>query len=166
MKTMDYMESIRELTDRKSWYAVAALLDTDEARISRIRKGILHPSNEMCFKIAALLELEPSEVIAAVEMEAAKSEEKKEFWKGHFFRHGKAAMIGTAVLCMLTLHADDTSAATGGTELKKDLIRHYANLHSAIGRLISRTYSLASTGSNLWLRSFWPLATRPAQLCV
>lgn len=105
-KTMEYMESIREMTERKSWYAVANLLETSEINVSRIRKGTRHPSNEMCFRIAELLDLEPSEVIAAVEMEAAKDEEVREFWKNHFFRHGRAAAIVGILLCTSTFYSD------------------------------------------------------------
>lgn len=110
-KTMEYMESIRELTAKKSWYAVANLLETSEINISRIRKGTRHPSNEMCFRIAELLELEPSEVIAAIEMEASKDEEKKEFWKNHFFQHGRVAGIAILALCINSFYNEQATAS-------------------------------------------------------
>lgn len=129
-KTMEYMDSIRELTERKSWYAVANLLETDEANVSRIRKGKKHPSNEMCFRIAEILELEPSEVIAVVEMEAAKDEEKKEFWKNHFFQHGRVAVIAIAAVCTVSFYSDQAEAfattESGKSVHAGHIIAHYA----------------------------------------
>lgn len=154
-KTMEYMDSIRELTERKSWYAVANLLETSEINISRIRKGTRHPSNEMCFRIAELLELEPSEVIAVVEMEAAKDEEKKEFWKNHFFQHGRVAMIAIAAVCTVSFYSDQAEASAI-TENGKSV--HAGNVISHYAKYIMHVLNLAWTilRQNVRQFHFWP----------
>jgi plasmid maintenance system antidote protein VapI len=140
-KMTDYLESVRELTAKKSWYAVAHLLETDEANISRIRRGQKNASNEICFRIAELLELEPSEVIAVVEMEAAKDEEKKEFWKNHFFQHGRVALIAIAAFCTTTFYSDQAKASEITASNKSfhagHIIAHYAKFVGFLKKLLA-----------------------------
>ena len=134
MRTIDYLESVRTQTTRQSWYAVAKALNTTDGVIANIRKGKQHPSIEMCFRIAAILEIDPSEVITTVEFEAAKSEEKKEFWKGFFFRYGKAAMIATAAVITAFSDQEARAGLTGGIknhDHKRPLCEVYIQIGSA-----------------------------------
>ena len=94
-----YLDRIAELTETGSDYAAAKLLGITRQRISNYRTGRNHFDNEMAFKIAIMLDMNPAELIAELNAERAKTPEKKKFWRLEFKRfHGATGLTLFALL--------------------------------------------------------------------
>ena len=63
-----------------SVYALAPRLGIGRAQMSRYRNGLDFLSDDAAFKLAALLEIDPAQIIASAHAERAKSGEAKAFW--------------------------------------------------------------------------------------
>ena len=77
----DLQEKTREQGGTGTVYAVAKMLNVGESRLSHYVTGKSTFDNEMCFKTAFALGLNPTEVIAAISAEREKSPEKADFWE-------------------------------------------------------------------------------------
>lgn len=73
---------IQELSDRFSWsdYRIAKELMLARSTVSRHRSGKGQFTDETCLIVAKLLELEPLEVIARVNIARTDAESLREFW--------------------------------------------------------------------------------------
>lgn len=112
--TKTYLNQLTRLTETGSDYAVAKLLGESRSRISGYRTGRSHFNPEMCIRVAELLNLDPLEVIAAIEAEKAKTEKTRRFWKATLNRiSGTAAtvILSVAVLGGFS-HSSGAYAAT------------------------------------------------------
>ncbi len=79
-----YLNKIAKLTETGSDYAAAKILGITRQRISNYRTGRNSFDNEIAFKIAVMLDMNPSEVIAELNFDKAKTPEKKKFWQEQF----------------------------------------------------------------------------------
>ncbi len=77
----DLQEKNRQQGGTGTVYAVAKMLSVGESRLSHYVTGKSTFDEEMCFKTAFSLGLNPAEVIANVNAERAKSPEKASFWE-------------------------------------------------------------------------------------
>ena len=101
MKTMkDYLNEIADKTETGSDYAVAKLLNISRSRMSNYRTGRNILDNEMCFKLAEILKIDPLEVIIAIEVERATKRNDsalQKLWTG-LAKRTTAAMVALAIL--------------------------------------------------------------------
>jgi predicted transcriptional regulator len=81
MKSADYIEQLRKLTNTGSLYAVAKLTGLSENAVQHYSKGRREFSNYAASRVATLLNIEPMEVIANVEAAREKDEGRKSYWQ-------------------------------------------------------------------------------------
>lgn len=84
-------------------YALSKFLGCSHNRISNYRRGVSHLDDLMAYKVAELLELDPAELVAQINMERAKRPEERKAWKEILERLGSAAAGVAAVAVAATL---------------------------------------------------------------
>ncbi|WP_175773420.1 helix-turn-helix domain-containing protein [Paraburkholderia phenazinium] len=83
MKNCDhYLDLAKIKRDLPSDYALAKLLCVGQSAITNYRKGRSHFDDAMAIKIASICELEPAEVLFAMQVERAKNDEARAVWSG------------------------------------------------------------------------------------
>jgi len=96
-----YLDLLQEKTESGTDYAVAKLLDESRSRLSGYRTGRNKFDEDMCFKVAAALGIDPMEVIAAIKLEQCYEKEQLEkagFWADTLKKTG--ATLSAAFLTM------------------------------------------------------------------
>lgn len=97
MRTNDYLDALRARLSADSDYAVSQRLGMQYAQFRRYRKGGTF-DNTMAARVAALLDIDPLEVIGDMELERAKTEAAREQWAKimeRFQRIAAAVAIGS-----------------------------------------------------------------------
>ena len=89
--TIDFMNAIKAKTGAPSDYALAKILDTSRQVICGYMAGKHVMSNENALKAALILEIDQFYVLAAVEVERAKTDAEKRAWTNLFERLGGVA---------------------------------------------------------------------------
>lgn len=102
MKPSEYLDKAKIALAIKSDYALAKALKMHDARISDYYKGKAWPDAYACAQIALALKLDPLEVLADIESQSAKTEERREFWRGFIGRTKKAAAVLLLALTFIT----------------------------------------------------------------
>lgn len=82
MKTVDFLDAIRERYQLTSDYKLAKLLGITVQRVSMYRRGSRRFDNQMAVKAAELLGLNAIQVIACVELEREMRPELRKVWEG------------------------------------------------------------------------------------
>ncbi|WP_349632109.1 helix-turn-helix domain-containing protein [Burkholderia glumae] len=77
-----YLDLAKIKRDLPSDYALAKLLGCAQSAITNYRKGRSHFDDAMAIKIAAVCEVAPEEVLFAMQVERAKSDEARAVWSG------------------------------------------------------------------------------------
>jgi len=83
MKTIDYLELLRPLTETGTDYSIAKLLEIDRRLVSNYKKGTTF-SDEIALKVAHTLNIAPAIVLADIHAELAgraKRTEEKTVWE-------------------------------------------------------------------------------------
>lgn len=103
-KTSEMVERIRKLVPNGTDYGIHKALGISQSDVPEVLAGDKLIGNAACYKLAALLKMEPAEVIAIVESERAERAGKAElaqWWKeqarqiaGKVKRGAAAMMIG------------------------------------------------------------------------
>lgn len=93
MQVIDLLEKVKAKTGATTDYKLSKVLEISDARISDYRSGKRIPDAYACTKIALALEMEPIEIIAEIEAETEKNEQKRNFWRNFKLRSGKATVI-------------------------------------------------------------------------
>ena len=102
MKMTKLIEEAKNRANIASDYALAKVLGVPNGWISEYKAtpAKRHPSVEVATKLAILAGRAEMEVIAEIELQTAKTEEKKKFWKQYIESRGI-----TATVCMTALAA-------------------------------------------------------------
>lgn len=103
-KTQEYFELVRVKLEAASDYRIAQVLEISTQNVSEYVRGIREADTYACTRIAMVLELDPLEVIAQVEAEAARTEKKRDFWRS-FRSSGSRAISGLLLCAMLGFSA-------------------------------------------------------------
>lgn len=111
MKTSDYVELLRPLTETGSLYATAQLLGVTEPAMHRYAKGQRHFDEYACLRVAELLNMPAEKVIADIAMEREKDPERRVYWAELLKKYGVAAtvLIGIAVVYTATSPTEPVS---------------------------------------------------------
>jgi len=127
MSFANYLDQARDKlgTDSK----VARAIGKKYRDMWRYRNMGILPDTETCTKLALVLDIEPMEVIACVNLEGAKTEGSRDFWKGFISQHRLA--IGAAILLPLSVFLGNADSAIAGgilgiTTETAAIIPHYA----------------------------------------
>lgn len=114
-KTQQYFEQVREKLGDATDYKIAQVLDVSKQNVSEYVRGIREADTYACTKIAMVLEVDPLEVIAQVEAEAARTEKKRAFWQSFFSGLKRTAHVFAlcGMFAFSTLGHVDGGAAKG-----------------------------------------------------
>lgn len=85
----EYVEEVKKKLDITTSYAVAKALLIDPRKITEIMSGRRHPPPVAAYRIADILELDPTEVRACLDYEVTKDEQAREYIKSVFFRRAR-----------------------------------------------------------------------------
>lgn len=114
MKPSEYLDKVKIEKAIKSHYGVAKALKLHTGLISDYYNGKRWPDSYACAQIALALKLDPLEVLADIESQCAKTEERREFWKGFIGRTKKAAAVLLLVLTFITISQGGRGGANWG----------------------------------------------------
>jgi plasmid maintenance system antidote protein VapI len=111
MQISDLLDRAKAKANISSDYALAKVLGITTGNLSNIRAGRTHPSNEEAVKLATLAGLDEMDVIAEIELQTAKTEKKKEFWKHYIESRGITACIAmTAIAASIVMATKNAEA--------------------------------------------------------
>lgn len=108
MKPSAYLDAVKAQLGITSDYQLAKSLGIPNANIPGLRDHSRKVSNELAFKIAITLQLDPAEVVADLEEQREKNPKRREFWRGFLSR---AALVIATVACTLALSFSAISGA-------------------------------------------------------
>jgi len=86
MKAAAYLDAMKAELDITSDYQLSKVLKVGNGRIVGIRDGSRPVPPDIAFRIAITLDLDPARVIADLEEQREKNEERKAFWKSFLSR--------------------------------------------------------------------------------
>ncbi len=110
MKPSEYLDKCKIKLEIKSDYGIAKALKISNQRVADYYKGKRWPDAYAAAQIALALDLDPLEVIADIESQCAKTEERRGFWAGFIGRTKKA---GAVLLLALTFILTSVGVADG-----------------------------------------------------
>lgn len=135
-ETQKLLDRAREMCSPTTDYQLAKRLRVSRSRLSQWRTGKTTPDNEVAWKIAKLLGLPITDVIAYFEKDRATTPAKRAFWDAQLPRVLSALAIAVA-LC---------SSATGGSLSAEN--RSYSPSFAFDNLYIMRS-------SRRWLATWW-----------
>jgi len=121
MKTIDYLEEVRKLTEKKTDYAVAKMIGIPQSKIIAYKKGTTFGEGA-CEKVAQVLNIPLAAIMADMEAERAKRTTIREAWeKAADTLRNVAAVV---LLMVFTVGAAPTEAANFSKPVVNNI--HYA----------------------------------------
>lgn len=106
MYTEQILDRAKEKLNFSSDYQLRIYLGiTSRSQMSNYRSGKNKPDEEICFKLAEILEVEPQAIIAAVRLDAEKEPSKIEFWK----RQAQKYALGAGIVAALASPVSNAS---------------------------------------------------------
>jgi len=96
----EIIEKAKEKANIKSDYALAKALGIDRRIVSDWKKQKRHPNTQESIQLATLAGIEETTVIACIELEAAKTPQKIQFWKSYLENKGMFACITMTALAI------------------------------------------------------------------
>ena len=120
MKPTEYLDAVKARLNVSSDYALAKRLELANGSLSGIRSGHRHIPLDVAFRIAITLEMDPAEVVADLEAQREKNEQRRGFWRSFASRARSSAV---AVLCTLALIASATCGSVPGMAGGADRLR-------------------------------------------
>ncbi len=117
MKTIELLDAAKAKLQITKDSDLARALEAGSGKIANYRSGIRKPDVDVCFRLAEILNVEPSAIISAIRVEGSTTTEERTFWERHAKRYGmlKVAapffMAGTLASAALSF-APDVQAAT------------------------------------------------------
>ena len=106
MKTYEYFDAVKQRLSVDSDYELAKRLGVKNGPLCQMRKGERAIPLDVAFKIAITLELDPAVVVADLEAQRERNEERRAFWSGFLSRAAAVA----ALVCTLALSYSGISA--------------------------------------------------------
>ena len=117
-QTIQLLNSLKAKTGAASDYALAKKLDMTRSAISNYQNGRRILDDETAVKVASMLEIDPSIVLASIHIERAKTEAEKRTWIDIFERLGGVA---ATVLFGIMLNAPTDAKANESLSARNKL---------------------------------------------
>jgi len=111
MKPSEYLDKAKIALKITSDYGLAKALKLNDARICEYYKGKAWPDAYASAQIALALKIDPMEVLADIESQKAKTDERREFWRGFIGRTKKAAAVLLLALTFITISQGGANGA-------------------------------------------------------
>ncbi|WP_151446750.1 helix-turn-helix domain-containing protein [Lacisediminimonas profundi] len=99
MKSIEYLDQAKRRLGIESDYALAKALGITHSAMSNYRAGRSRIDDSVAVKVAQVLDINPMEIIAAANIERAKTDEMRVMWSGVM---EKFSMGFEALLCQVT----------------------------------------------------------------
>lgn len=80
--TVDYLDAVKARLDLPSDYAAAKALGVTPSAVSKYRLGRAHFDDDICVRVAGILDIDVLQVIATVNYERARTESSRALWSG------------------------------------------------------------------------------------
>lgn len=112
--TNELLNAVKAKLCLPSDYALAPKLGLTKQMISRYRLKKEYFGDEMCLKVASILEIDPAIVLASIHAERAKTEAEKSAWTALFERLGgvaAAAVFGIMLNAPIDAKANASASA-------------------------------------------------------
>lgn len=110
MYTSKILDKAKEKLNFSSDYQLRNYLGIkSRGQISNYRSGRNQPDEEICFKLAEIIEEEPQAIIAAIRLDAEKEPAKIEFWK----RQAQRYALTAGIIAALTSPASNANFTAG-----------------------------------------------------
>ena len=122
MKPSAYLDAVKAQLDIESDYQLAKRLGIPNANMPGMRNGTRKVSNDIAFKLAIALELDPSQVIADLEEQREKNEKRRDFWRSFLSRAPKLIAV---LACTLALSFSAISGSVQNTLFGRNNRRVY-----------------------------------------
>lgn len=120
-KTTELLEAVKAAKGIETKYGLAKYLGIPTQRISDYYNAKTYPDNDACLKIASALNKNLTEVIALVQMDSAKSEERREAWKEYYKSIGGIAAGYALIIFFAVTSIVTPTPALASTGAKADL---------------------------------------------
>ncbi len=114
MTPAEYLDACKATLGITSDYELAKRLEIRRNGIPEIRQGKRPMPEEMVFRVALTLELEPSEVLADLRLQSCKTEKEKELWSSFLSRSALRSLCG--MLLVLFVGFVSVAGGTGGND--------------------------------------------------
>jgi predicted transcriptional regulator len=108
--TEQYLDAVKDRLDLPSDYALAKALGVTRAAVSSYRVGRSMPDDLVCARIAAVIGVEPMEVIAAINYQRAKSDDARSLWESIWGKAAGAIALNLIVCAVGSLAVAPTPA--------------------------------------------------------
>lgn len=96
--TVDYLDEAKSKLEIESDYALGKTLEMTKGAMGNYRHKRTVISNEACFRLAEILEIDPIQLITLAETERSKGE-KRLFWQERLKKYyGRAATWGLVIV--------------------------------------------------------------------
>lgn len=81
-KTQAYIEAAKCKLGGVTDYRLAQVMEIPRQMVSHYQNGSRHADAYACARLAIILKIDPLEIIAAVEADSAKNDQRRAFWMG------------------------------------------------------------------------------------
>lgn len=108
MKPSAYLDAVKAQLNIDSDYELSKRFQIGNGPLAEMRAGKRAMPLAVAFKIAIALQLDPAQVVADLEEQREKNEEKRAFWRGFLSR---AATVAVMLACTLVLSFSATFGA-------------------------------------------------------
>lgn len=113
--TLEYLEEAKNAKGIKSDNAFALSIGITRSSISNLKNNRNVMDDYTCIQIAAILEIDPMEIIAAANYERENVGVKKEFWLNFMMQYGRSTAAGAVLLGIISggclTHSESAKAA-------------------------------------------------------
>ena len=103
MKPSEYLDKAKIALAIKSDYGLGKALKISNQRIADYYKSKAWPDAYACVQIALALKLDPLEVLADIESQSAKNEERRKFWEDFIGRTKRVAAVLLLALTFISI---------------------------------------------------------------
>lgn len=108
MKPSAYLDAVKAQLNIQSDYELEKRLGVGKGHVNEMRSSKRAIPLVVAFKIAIALQLDPAHVVADLEEQRDKNEERRAFWRGFLSR---AAALAAVLTCTLVLSFSATFGA-------------------------------------------------------
>ncbi len=131
----EYLQALKDRLKAPSWYAVSKATGIHQQTFYQYVKGIRFMDDHACFVVADALNIQPAEVIAAVNLEREKDLKKKEYWETILKKFvSTAAALTLGAVVFIGIQPSESLASTT-SDLTRYTLSHSQTTGQGLGNL-------------------------------
>lgn len=153
MKSIEFLDAVRDRHGLTSDRKLAALLGIEQPRVSAVRNGRRRLDPEMAVAVAKALELPPEHVFAAVAAERAKRTEHRRIWE-RLAKLAKTAHV-LEIMAVVGMAAAVAHGPAGAAESAASV--YYVVYKTQLASFETATLALTATAATVRPRDYYQL---------